>query len=301
MKYSDIDRDLARFIAISSDVFDNLQHEVQEGILEMARRTRNAELTARVASDLNISGFRDSRIESDFIANIPFIPSVSRNYFQMVGEYYTRYRSQRITGIKHYHYIIKDKYFISPPERYDFVNIVIHEVRSLISQGVNVKNVTLGYIGDYNRTSWVSFSRRDIISYGAEKLVEMLINPEQFRSMEVFSGSDPVYEYVSGSSINPLMFYLFFEEQVGGCKKKESQYDYYVCLGIVSENNSNNCLINCFKFLSSFNISNTTVRSLLGVSDTDMLGIKHIPKLELLFNINVVVVEDRKNIVFTWD
>jgi hypothetical protein len=198
--------------------------------------------------------------------------------------------------------IVQHRYILRPdapePDRQEFVRILRDHIHALsqISR-YRLRNITVRYDTSDGLAQWFSFSRSNIESMGFDRLVEHFAENEGEWDEDYYGGSDYIRSYLTLRTLNVQEFRIITELVQSGVG--EVEYSYYKCIEN-TEDAENNCLINCFRYLSKKNFEPEKVRYLLGVEPNAMLTLEHIPKLESIFKIKVGVYEDRRTLAFAY-
>jgi hypothetical protein len=147
------------------------------------------------------------------------------------------------------------------PDRGRFINIIRNQVHTLSTVPTyRVKNITMRYDISDGSVQWFSFSRKNIEEMGLDKLLNHMVIGQDEWDEDFYGGSDYVRNYFLSRSLSFVQFFIIVELVQGGLGQVE--YDYYKCIDFGSVND-NDCLINCFQYLSGIRIDTSKVRYLL--------------------------------------
>ncbi|OZJ01665.1 hypothetical protein BZG36_05719 [Bifiguratus adelaidae] len=184
------------------------------------------------------------------------------------------------------------------PSRGQFVGIIRHSVQTLQNMShYRVRNISVSYNTPEGIVQWFSFARSNIESMGFDQLLDHLTTSEDEWDDDFYGGSDYIRNYFYLRTLNVQRFYIVTDLIQSGMG--EVEYSYYKCIE-AGMSEDKDCLIDCFRYLSTIDIEPAKVRALLDVEPDIMLTPDYIPKLESMFRIKVCVYEDRRALEFRY-
>jgi hypothetical protein len=316
MKYSEIPDHLKEYVALSEDIFDVSPEVVQRALISAAERTYQEhqraiqEREARRRAEVELERLGNLQAQFPHLAAVEREDSLAQQaapgvyedndprYLNMLNEVYEREDPFIMkTGVIKLRWNIRAE--SATPSRRNFVNMVQAELRRIFSEDeYQPINVSLGYVTPYNRTFYRSFRADEVKAQGISSLMALLLVSEEDRDDRLFHGSDVAVE-IRGATLFPHVFEIYCYYTSGGNHHTKIEYDYYVCAGLSSDE-SNNCLIECFRYITSDERDANECRKSLSLPEGTRLSLKHVPLLERYYDVYVLVVEDRRRITFEY-
>src|ERR1700761_1236588 len=217
MNYQDIPEELKLYIPAEEE-YDSLSDVMKNLVVDGARLRWRQEGSIPIGSIVNLH-----RIEAQ-----------DKNYGELLDMLYECMTVSSTMGITDRQYDLVGENTIN---NRDFICIVQEACRR-----VDATNVALMFVDANDVLHYVSFSRRDLQTYSAEQLLEMLLKAPDEWDRNLYSGSDYVMTAMKSYTLCRTRFDITVSHVLGGYGKMFAYY--YETLGL--ENNGDDCLIRCF-------------------------------------------------------
>ena len=270
MNYQDIPEELKLYIP---EEYDSLSDIMKNLVVDGARLRWRQEGSIPIGSIVNLH-----RIEAQ-----------DKNYGELLDTLYECIIVSSTMGITDRQYDLIGENTIN---NRDFICIVQEACRR-----VDATNVALMFVDINDILHYVSFSRRDLQTYSAEQLLEMLLKAPDEWDRNLYSGSDYVMTAMKSYTLCRTRFDITVSHVLGGYGKMFAYY--YETLGL--ENNGDDCLIRCFMtFLNIKQPNIEKIREEMYLQE-GKLGLDAVSVLEKKYGISVDVYKDQRNVEFRYD
>ncbi|KAJ2740536.1 hypothetical protein GGI20_005755, partial [Coemansia sp. BCRC 34301] len=212
---------------------------------------------------------------------------------ELTDYYYERYTRQSTMGIVDHRFSLCNTFNV--PTAWQYLRMVSYQAREL-----GATNATLQYIGSDDTVYNLSFSRNDLLAHenDVSTLLDLLKKGSAEWIRELYTGSDYIQDAITTYSLAMGRFTITVCHIQGGYGKMIP--DYYQVLGL--ENNSDDCLIQCFLHIHHQENPRVVVPSASSVRKLLLkegkLGLDCVPVLEQMFEINVDVLRDYRHLEF---
>ncbi|KAK9759994.1 hypothetical protein K7432_016428 [Basidiobolus ranarum] len=186
----------------------------------------------------------------------------------------------------------------------DFIDNV-NEACQMISNmnTYTITNVTLGFVSDFNKTSFLSIKMHKILQKGRKYIFDKIANHEQGLGEELFPGSDGAGDIVNTCALNYGLFTIHTKKILsGGCKNIHKNVISSKCFDILdmsSNTNNNDCFFDALSyFLGPLDIKRLRehVKNYNGpISIKDVFYIERFLKVKINVYADELVPGSRKN------
>jgi hypothetical protein len=274
MRYSEIPFEIKPYVPVSEDYFDSLDEKLQNVIVKGAR----------------VDWRQDGAHPSDSVINLHRIQTSQPS--NELDNFYTQIVVNTTMGIMDYEYELINK----------DININVRDYVEMVRLAcvrLDATNATLTFVDSNDIIHYISFSKKDMQIYSPEQLLDMLIKAPDEWDQNLYSGSDYIMNAMKSYNLCKDRFMVTVSHISGGYGKMIPSY--FETLGL--ENNSDNCLIQCFMVFMKIDLDSNKINKLRKEMyfQEGKLGLDEVSILERKFDIKVDVYEDRRNVEFKYD
>jgi hypothetical protein len=171
-----------------------------------------------------------------------------------------------------------------------FISVIKTKLDDIRSRGYVVYNIVLYYINEQNKTEWLSLPSNLVKEVGIEGALKLM----EERKDTLYIGSEEVEEIISRSTLSYYKFDIIVEKirGSGGRHKYTSFYK------VKNVGKHGECLISCIRYYSNGKkYLPRTARKKANLNITEF-GLQDIPILEKIYNTQVAIYVDRKDISY---
>ncbi|KAJ2249085.1 hypothetical protein GGI13_004408 [Coemansia sp. RSA 455] len=316
VKYEEIPVEISKFLEVTQEYFDTSPEFMRKAAFEYARR-KWLEAGAPKADSLRYP--IEYSVANEDLDEVPLD--------ELTDYYYERYTRQSTMGIVDHRFSLCNTFNV--PTAWQYLRMVSYQAREL-----GATNATLQYIGSDDTVYNLSFSRNDLLAHenDVSTLLDLLKKGSAEWIRELYTGSDYIQDAITTYSLAMGRFTITVCHIQGGYGKMIP--DYYQVLGL--ENNSDDCLIQCFLHIHHHTCNHSEKCSHIGLGPKGAstrlwrvakenddqcvenprvvvpsassvrklllkegkLGLDCVPVLEQMFEINVDVLRDYRHLEF---